>query len=91
LLASCAMETTTTQTTLCDYGSQTRIRRSNRMDDQLWPAIDEALITMLDRLIPERSPGMEDTDREIWFKVGQRQVVRMLRAIYDEQQQDIAS
>jgi hypothetical protein len=61
------------------------------MDDQLWPAIDEALITMLDRLIPERSPGMSDTDREIWFKVGQRQVVRMLRAIYDEQQQDIAS
>jgi len=34
---------------------------------------------------------MDDTDREIWFKVGQRQVVRMLRAIYDEQQQDFAS
>lgn len=60
------------------------------MDDQLWPPIDEALIVMLNRLIPERCPSLDDDERKIWFNVGQRQVVRMLQAIYIEQQDNLA-
>lgn len=60
------------------------------MDDQLWPSIDDALIVMLNRLIPERCPSLDDDERKIWFNVGQRQVVRMLQAIYIEQQDNLA-
>jgi len=60
------------------------------MDDQLWPPIDDALIVMLNRLIPERGPSLDDDERKIWFNVGQRQVVRMLQAIYIEQQDNLA-
>lgn len=56
------------------------------MDDHAWPILDEALIRVLDRLIPERCPDIADDDRAIWTYVGQRQVVRMLQAVYLEQQ-----
>lgn len=58
------------------------------MDEHLWPIVDEALIKVLEGLIPERCPDIADDDRAIWTYVGQRQVVRMLRAVYLEQQDD---
>lgn len=59
------------------------------MDEHEWPSIDKAFIDMLDDLIPESCPSLDDDERQIWFNVGQRQVVRMLRAIYDEQQEPL--
>jgi hypothetical protein len=56
------------------------------LDDDLWPPLDEALIKKLEATIPERCPDLIDSDREIWLYAGQRQVVRMLRAVYLEQQ-----
>lgn len=56
------------------------------VDEDLWPLIDEALIKKLEAILPERCPDLADTDREIWLYAGQRQVVRMLRAVYLEQQ-----
>lgn len=58
-------------------------------DDDLWPPLDEALIKKLDELIPEKCPEFADSDREIWMYVGQRQVVRLLRSVYLEQQDDL--
>lgn len=55
-------------------------------DEDLWPLLDEALIKKLEATIPERCPDLIDSDREIWVYAGQRQVVRMLRAVYLEQQ-----
>jgi hypothetical protein len=55
-------------------------------DEDLWPPLDEALIKKLEDTIPERCPDLIDSDREIWLYAGQRQVVRMLRAVYLEQQ-----
>jgi hypothetical protein len=57
-------------------------------DDTLWPPIDEALLKKLDEVFPEQCPGIEDSDRRIWMNSGARSVVRMLRAVYLEQQQD---
>lgn len=54
--------------------------------DSIWPPIDQALIRQLEHLIPERCPDLGDDDRAIWSYVGQRQVVRMLKAVYLEQQ-----
>ena len=33
------------------------------------------LVDLLDRLYPNRCPDLHDTDREIWYSVGQRSVV----------------
>jgi hypothetical protein len=58
------------------------------MDDALWPPIDEALLKQLDEVYPEACPDPTASDREIWMAVGCRQVVRMLRAVYLEQQNE---
>lgn len=56
--------------------------------DDLFPPIDEALIKRLDEVYPEACADPSLSDREIWMAVGCRQVVRMLRAVYLEQQNE---
>jgi hypothetical protein len=56
--------------------------------DDLFPPIDEALIKRLDDVYPEACPDPAASEREIWMAVGCRQVVRMLRAVYLEQQNE---
>lgn len=61
------------------------------MDETLWPPIDEALLRKLEETFPEKCPELDDSDRLIWSHVGQRSVVRMLRAVYLEQQDEDSS
>lgn len=56
-------------------------------DETLWPPIDQALLKKLDQVFPEKCPGLHDTERRIWVDVGARSVVRMLQAVYLEQQE----
>jgi hypothetical protein len=56
--------------------------------DDLFPPIDEALLKKLDEVYPEKCPSPDDSDRAIWLAVGARQVVRMLWAVYLEQQNE---
>ena len=56
--------------------------------DDLYPPIDEALLKKLDEVYPESCPDPASSEREIWMAVGARQVVRMLRAVYLEQQNE---
>jgi hypothetical protein len=56
--------------------------------DDLFPPIDEPLLKKLDEVYPEASPDPSYSDRQIWMAVGARQVVRMLRAVYLEQQNE---
>lgn len=56
--------------------------------DEDWPPIDEALLKKLEEVFPEKCPDITASDREIWVYVGSRSVVRMLRAVYLEQQQE---
>jgi len=55
------------------------------MNEELWPPVDEAVLQKLEATFPELCPGEGWTDRQIWIYVGQRNVVRMLRSIYLEQ------
>jgi hypothetical protein len=42
--------------------------------------IPEALLDALDKLFPDKCPDrIKDSDRDIWFKAGQRSVVTFLR------------
>ena len=56
--------------------------------DDLYPPIDDALLKKLDEVYPESCPDPTASEREIWMAVGARQVVRMLRAVYLEQQNE---
>ncbi len=58
------------------------------MDDDLFPPIDEPLLRKLEELFPEKCPDINASDREIWTYVGSRSVVRMLRSVYLEQQNE---
>jgi hypothetical protein len=60
------------------------------MNDQeiVLPSLSKSLIEKLDKLFPDKCPLLTDTDREIWFKVGQRSVINYLQQTYDEQLQD---
>jgi len=43
------------------------------------------LIEKLDKLFPDKCPLLTDSDRDVWFKVGQRSVINYLQQTYDDQ------
>jgi len=56
------------------------------------PALSQELINKLDKLFPDKCPLLTDTDREVWYKVGQRSVINYLQQTYDDQlEQDIVT
>ena len=56
------------------------------------PALSQELINKLDKLFPDKCPLLTDTDREVWYKTGQRSVINYLQQTYDEQlKQDIVT
>ena len=56
------------------------------------PALSQDLINKLDKLFPDKCPLLTDTEREVWYKVGQRSVINYLQQTYDDQlEQDIVT
>lgn len=53
------------------------------------PMIDKNLIDFLSRMYPDVSPELSMTEREIFFRRGAVDVVRTLKRIYSEQNEDI--
>jgi hypothetical protein len=56
-----------------------------------FPHVSIELLEALDRLFPERCPDPSWADRDIWRKTGNREVVRFLRAKFDEQNETVIS
>lgn len=52
------------------------------------PASVPQLIKQLDEKFPDACPKLSDTDREVWFKAGQRSVVEHLTARQKMQEED---
>lgn len=55
------------------------------MTQPKFPLIPPSLFSELDRLFPEACPDLKDSDREVWFKAGERSVIRFLKSKLDEQ------
>lgn len=53
------------------------------------PPLSPALIDALDKRFPERCPDPQWSDREVWRKVGQREVVRFLKQELENQSDNI--
>ena len=64
---------------------------SGENDTQLpqFPMITEAMIVELNNRWPEMCADLEWTERQVWFRSGQRSVVRFLNLVFHEQQQNI--
>lgn len=58
------------------------------MNKEEFPPISKAIVDALDDLVPKRFPGLEDTDREIWYNAGRASVVDLLIHIYEIQNDD---
>jgi len=55
------------------------------------PDLSRDLIDVLDARFPLRLPDINDSEREIWLKVGQRKVIDFLKDTYDEQHTTLIS
>lgn len=53
------------------------------------PPIPPNLLEALEEMYPERCPEPSWSDREIWIRVGERRVVRNLRRLFEEQNENI--
>lgn len=47
------------------------------------------LIDQLDKTIPEKCPDPEMSDREIWLYAGQRKLIRLLKRLREEAEENI--
>ena len=52
------------------------------------PLLKETLVEALDNRFPQQSADLQWTDREVWFKAGQRSVVEFLIKTLKEQEED---
>ncbi|WMM94898.1 hypothetical protein CRP804_gp20 [Roseobacter phage CRP-804] len=53
------------------------------------PIIEKSLVEYLERMYPDVCPEISHTEREIFFRRGAVDVVRTLRRIHDEQNENI--
>lgn len=53
------------------------------------PVIPKDLLDALDKRFPERCPDPSWSDREVWVRVGERQVVRFLKRMFDQQNENV--
>jgi hypothetical protein len=53
------------------------------------PIIEEQLLQYLSEMFPDQVPNINDHDREVWAQVGVQRVIRHLKGIYEEQNENI--
>jgi hypothetical protein len=53
--------------------------------DPMVPYFTAEQVEFLNKRYPDKCPEPSQTDREIWMMVGQRQVVRHITRLYQEQ------
>ena len=53
------------------------------------PRLSEDLINALDERFPEQSADLKWTEKEIWYKSGQRSVIKFLLTTMEEQNEDV--
>lgn len=58
-------------------------------EEQPFPTVPPGLLEELKRRFPDSCPQLEDSDRLIWFHVGQRSVVNFLQTMFERQNENI--
>jgi hypothetical protein len=53
------------------------------------PNIEKALLEHLSEQFPDQVPDISLSEREVWARVGEQRIVRYLKMIYEEQNENI--
>ena len=53
----------------------------NETEDLVMPVLAVDLVKMLNEVFPEKSPSLTDDTKTVYFKVGQRDVVRFINTL----------
>lgn len=57
----------------------------NESKDGEFPSVPFSLLERLERMLPEKCPDLDMSERDIFYYAGKRAVVRMLREVFNEQ------
>lgn len=63
--------------------------KDNDSDILQLPWLDDDLVNALDQRFPEQSADLLWSDRDVWYKSGQRSVIRFLKQQQKEQEENI--
>jgi len=69
--------------------SVTLVERGVLVASSRLPVIDEPLLDYLERMFPDRCPNIESDTKEVWFKAGAASVCRHLRAVHEQQNENV--
>ena len=61
------------------------------MNLQKPPPIPADLLAWLEATVPAAPPRLSDSDREVWFNAGKRDLVEFLKAHAERQRRDVLS
>ena len=53
----------------------------NESEDLVMPVLAADLVKMLNEVFPEKSPSLADDTKTVYFKAGQRDVVRFINTL----------
>ena len=61
----------------------------DKLDDVVLPDKVDDLITLLNKVYPEKSPELSDDTKTIYFKAGQRDVVKFINTLKERQNENV--
>ena len=59
------------------------------MSEQKIPMLHRQQVEALDALFPEQTPELDWSDRMIWYRAGQRHLIRFLWKQIEEQEENV--
>ena len=63
------------------------MEENNKLDE--FPSVSKELIEEINKLFPEMSADLKWSEKEVWFRSGQRSIVRFLNSHYIKQNETI--
>lgn len=70
-----------------DLFKETKVSIKQSLKSHIGFLVTEELLELLDNIFPEACPPLGTPMDEVWFRSGERNVVNVLRARYEEAQQ----
>lgn len=67
----------------------THSKEKNDIDFNKFPDVSAVLVEYLDNLFPEKSADLQWSDRDVWYKAGQRSVINFLIDKLNQQEETI--
>jgi hypothetical protein len=70
-------------------GERMNTRGTPKVTPKALPPVPRELVDFLDKAFPDRCPDISVTEKDVWFTAGQVSVVRKLKQILAQHEQNI--